>query len=160
MFRGTGSHLYWMDGNIDADPLFLDPNASDFRLQLASPAIDAASNAYVLNDFADLDRDGDRGEITPLDLDYKGRYFNEPRIADTGCGPYPVPDMGAYELGGTGPQPCPGDLNDDSTVGLADIQLVLAYYGLPDGYDLDCDGDSDFDDLAVALRLYGMECPQ
>jgi len=33
--------LYWGDGNIDADPLFTDPDNGDFTLQSSSPCIDA-----------------------------------------------------------------------------------------------------------------------
>ena len=57
------------EGNlIDIDPLFMDPENEDFRLQLASPCIDAGT--------ADLDGDGEE-DIT----DYNGS----------------APDMGAFE---------------------------------------------------------------
>src|SRR5690606_38607828 len=35
------------DGNIDADPLWLDPAAGDFRLGAASPCINAGDNSAV-----------------------------------------------------------------------------------------------------------------
>ena len=160
VFRGTATDLAWAEGNIESPPLFLDPNASDFQLQLPSPCVDAGGSVYVMRDLADLDLDGDRTELTPYDLEYDGRYYDEPQIEDTGCGVGAIADIGAYELGGTGPQPCLGDLNGDNRVDLADLQLVLAGYGQPDGLDLDCDGDCDLHDLGAVLRVYGLECSQ
>jgi hypothetical protein len=40
---GSQSTVTWGEGNFDADPLFLDPAAMDFRLQAGSPAIDAGT---------------------------------------------------------------------------------------------------------------------
>ena len=57
-------------GNIDADPLFTDPENGDYSLQDGSPCIDAGT--------ADIDGDG-VDDIT----DYAGS----------------APDMGAYEFG-------------------------------------------------------------
>ena len=57
-------------GNIDADPLFVDPNNGDYHLQACSPCINAGSNTPV---------------VEPLDLD------GNPRIIDI------TVDMGAYE---------------------------------------------------------------
>jgi predicted GH43/DUF377 family glycosyl hydrolase len=54
-------------GNIDADPLFVDPANGDYHLQAGSPAIDAGTPA----------------DAPPLDLDGTPRDVN--------------PDMGAYE---------------------------------------------------------------
>jgi len=49
------------DGNIDADPLFVDPNIGNHRLSPASPCIDAGDNDGVPADTLDLDGDGDGG---------------------------------------------------------------------------------------------------
>jgi hypothetical protein len=82
------------DGNIDVDPQFVAPGArsiegewidGDYRLQAASPAIDAGSNAALPPDVLDLDADGDITEVLPVDLD------NEARVEGTSV------DMGAYE---------------------------------------------------------------
>lgn len=68
------------NGNIDADPLFVDPDDDDFRLQPDSPCIDAAD-----------------GTVAPdVDLDGNSR-IDDPDSANTGLGP-PWVDMGAYEF--------------------------------------------------------------
>jgi hypothetical protein len=56
---------------------------------------------------------------------------------------------------------CPGDLNGDFLVDLADLALLLSGFGTGTGYgagDLDYDGDVDIADLAVMLSLYGTTC--
>jgi hypothetical protein len=63
-------------GNIDADPMFADPDMFDYHLRLASPCIDSGDNAWA----PDHDLDGDP---RPLDGDGDG-------VA--------VVDMGADEL--------------------------------------------------------------
>ncbi len=153
-----GAELAWGPGNIDADPLFVDPDNDDFRLAGGSPCIDAACNMGVPRDFADLDDDGDTTEITPLDLDGEGRFFDDPGTDDTGCGCPPIVDMGAYEFGDTGPQPCPGDLDCDREVGCSDLGILLACWGCDCG-DLNCDGVTDQADLGVLLGNWGNICP-
>jgi parallel beta-helix repeat protein len=75
-------------GNINADPLFVDPGNGDLRLSPDSPCIDAGDNTVV------------PGGIT-TDLDDSPRFLEIPETPDTGFGDPPVVDMGAYEsLGG------------------------------------------------------------
>jgi hypothetical protein len=75
-------------GNIDADPLFDDPDNGDFRLSPGSPCIDAGDNTAVPEDIT-------------TDLDGNPRFLEIPETPDTGNGNLPIVDMGAYEsLGG------------------------------------------------------------
>ncbi len=76
-------------GNIDADPLFVDPGNGDYRLQPASPCIDAADNTAVPTDIT-------------TDLDGNPRFLDVPETPDTGNGTLPIVDMGAYESFGGG----------------------------------------------------------
>ncbi len=88
-----GSELHWKEGNIDADPRFVDPETNDFRLGAGSPSIDAADNFAV-----------PRG--VTADLDGLVRFHDDPDTPDTGRGKPPIVDMGAYEFGS--PPPCTG----------------------------------------------------
>ncbi|MCH8316553.1 MAG: hypothetical protein IIA64_11315 [Planctomycetes bacterium] len=71
-------------GNIDADPLFVQPAGDDLRLEFGSPCIDAGDNDAV--------PDG----IT-TDLDGLPRFVDDPDVPDTGNGTPPLVDMGAFE---------------------------------------------------------------
>jgi hypothetical protein len=65
---------------------------------------------------------------------------------------------------GRGDVPCPGDLDGDYDIDLADLSQLLGHYGMPEGAryedgDLDGDGDVDLSDLAALLAVYGTTCP-
>ena len=94
-------------GNIDLDPLFVDPDGMDdipateddnLRLLPDSPCIDAADNSAIPDDIFDLDSDGIIDEPIPLDLDDNPRFVEDPNTNDTGNGTPPIVDMGAYEF--------------------------------------------------------------
>ena len=63
------------EGNISADPLFVDPTSGDYHLQAGSPCIDAGTNAWAPTQ--DLE-----GNTRPIDGDGDGTLMT---------------DMGAYE---------------------------------------------------------------
>ncbi|MHC4094188.1 MAG: hypothetical protein ACYSVY_28595, partial [Planctomycetota bacterium] len=112
------------------------------------PSIDAADNDAV-------------PEGVTTDLDGNPRFADDPGTLDTGNGTPPIVDMGAYEFQGVS---CPGDLDGDGDVDLADLATLLAHYGITGGAtyedgDLDGDGDVDLADLAALLAVYGTTCP-
>ncbi len=104
-------------GNIDADPLFVDPLDGDFHLRLGSTCIDAGLNAAVPSG-------------TSTDLNGTPRFVDDPDTPDCQqapgqCGDPPVVDMGAWEF-----QLCPWDCgDDDGDVGIVDFLALLANWG-------------------------------
>jgi hypothetical protein len=64
----------------------------------------------------------------------------------------------AFTVGGT---PCPGDLDGNGTVDIADLALLLSQFGLSGpGHSADIDHDNDVDiaDLALLLSHFGTPC--
>jgi hypothetical protein len=131
MYVNPDCTLNWGPGNIDADPLFVDPDGPDddpntfednnCRLSAGSPCIDAADNEAVPADTFDMDGDGDTDELIPFDLDDNPRFVDDPDTDDTGNGMPPIVDMGAYEFQisiaaylDIKPGSCPNPLNRNS----------------------------------------------
>jgi hypothetical protein len=139
LYFSAGS-VFMGHGNIAADPLFVDPNAADYRLTIESPCVDAGANEDLDTDWADLDGDGNQQEPIPFDL------AGNPRVCRFAV------DMGAYEV------PF-GDLNGDQRIDFRDINpfvlllsdqaaYQLQYPGCDLRYaDLNTDGRVDFRDI-------------
>jgi len=161
--------LIWGQGNVDADPLFVDPDGPDddpntwqdnnCRLSAGSPCIDAADNTAVPADIADLDADGDVTERTPLDLAGMLRFRDDPDTEDTGVPDPPdypeIVDMGAYEFH------LAGDLDGDGDIDADDFHLFVAAFGQCVGElgyraeaDLDGDGCVTLVDYQLWMQLY------
>jgi hypothetical protein len=97
-------------GNLAADPLFVDLVNGDLHLLPGSPAIDAADNLAVLATIYG-------------DLDGNFRFVDDPKTPDTGNGTPPIVDMGAYECQAGGCDPC--DMNCDGSIDAFDIEAFL-----------------------------------
>jgi predicted outer membrane repeat protein len=147
-------------GNIDTDPLFVDADGADniagtidddLRLLSGSPSTDAGDNTAP----------GLSGVTT--DLEGAPRFIDNPFVADTGVGPAPVVDMGAYEY--QGPPPCSGDINGDGSTNLADFTILATNFGatgLPFGSgqsrglgDLNDDGSVNLADFTILASDFG-----
>jgi hypothetical protein len=120
-------------GNIDAAPIY---QPGSYRLASGSPGVDAGSVGLIPADALDIDGDGDTSEPLPLDLDGLARRADDPATPDTGSGPAPLPDMGAYELGVA----CAADFDGDGVLTLFDF---LAFQNAFDAGDLAADFDGD-----------------
>ena len=71
------------NGNIRLNPLFVDPENEDYRLQSSSPCIDAATSNNAPG------------------TDIEGLYrYDVPEVTNTGDGEYPYYDIGAHEYEG------------------------------------------------------------
>jgi hypothetical protein len=71
--------------SLTSDPQFIDPANGDYRLKVSSPVIDAGDNTALPVDLL-------------ADLDNLPRRTDVATRVDTGIGPAPVVDMGAYEF--------------------------------------------------------------
>ena len=134
-------------GNIDVDPLFVDPDNGDLRLMPGSPCIDAADNTAVPKEI-------------DTDLDGNPRFVDDPDTKDTGFGDPPIVDMGAYEFQ---VRLCPWDLDGNDVVGASDLRSLLTSWG-PCPPKADCPGDFNGDgavgvsDFLALLANWG-PCP-
>ena len=56
--------------------------------------------------------------------------------------------------------PCPGDINGDGSITVADILIILSEYGCTIGCsaDVDADGSVTVSDVLVVLSLFGNPC--
>ncbi|MDP7030536.1 MAG: right-handed parallel beta-helix repeat-containing protein [Phycisphaerales bacterium] len=129
------------EGNIGDDPLFVFPEAMDYRLQEESPCIDAGKTSLLMEDDLDADGDGVIAEPTPLDLPAADRVVGVE--VDMGCVEWP-------DETGT----CPGDLDFDGGVTIDDLLIVIAGWATPEG-DVDGDGMTDINDVLLLLGHFG-----
>ncbi|MCH8821866.1 MAG: hypothetical protein IH984_00005, partial [Planctomycetes bacterium] len=132
-------------GNIDADPLFVDPDNGNLRLQPGSPCIDAANNNAVLNGIE-------------TDLDGNSRFIEVPSTPDTGLGDCPIVDMGAYEFQEGKANCCPWDLDESGSVGTSDLLALFAQWGTDGPADFDGSGTVNTNDLLILFANWG-PCP-
>jgi len=117
----------------------------DYHLSAGSPCIDAADNTAVPTDVV---------EPIPVDLDGSARFVDDLSIPDTGVGPPPIVDIGAYEFG--------GDCNGNGIVDLQDIDIGTSQdcdgNGVPDECQPDCDNDDTPDVCELPPFGSGEDC--
>ncbi len=112
----TGQEVH----GIQADPRWVDPDGGDLRLLGGSPAIDSANS-------------GVSGESTS-DADGNGR-IDDPATPNSGDGPRPYDDRGAYEYqpgGGTNDAPPSAALSVTPSSGTAPLQVTADASGSTD----------------------------
>ena len=92
------SGLWPLGMNVDMDPLFVNPLASDLRLQTVSMIRNAGSVAFQPQDIADVDRDGQhQSELIPYAADRIGSSFFVASNAGLDRVQAGLIDMGAME---------------------------------------------------------------
>ncbi len=115
--------LNWLNGNIDIDPMFFNPDSSDYSLSENSPCIDAGDPT------SELDPDGtisDMGAIyfnqffNPCDNDYPEGDFNMDYIVNV----LDVVILTSCILSDSGCDVC-FDLNNDQEVDVIDIVSLV-----------------------------------
>ena len=119
----SGVYLYngsidWRDGNIDADPCFVDAAGGDLRLSWDSPCIDTGDN--------------NAPNLPPTDFD------GHPRIIDGDCNGTDVVDMGAFEFNSV----YLGDFDYNCRVNFADLSIFGSAWTSQPGdfnWDFACD---------------------
>jgi predicted outer membrane repeat protein len=74
---------YTGEGNINADPMFVDTTKGDLHLLKDAPCIDAGNNSALA--------------LPATDIDGDDRKMDDPAVDDTGKGTPPIVDMGADE---------------------------------------------------------------
>jgi hypothetical protein len=144
VFRGQGLHFHEDDdlssvtysnieggwpgeGNIDADPLFVDSAAGDLRLLPGSPCIDAGDNTAV-------------PEWVRTDIGGLERFVDDPGTVDTGKGTAPIVDIGAHEF----QVACYPDFTGDGLLNLFDFLAYVNAFNAGDA-EADCDKSANLD---------------
>jgi hypothetical protein len=114
------------NGNLNADPRFVDAMAGDYRLAADSPAIDAG------NSFASATSPGVLPSLL-VDLDGNTRNLNDPNTSNTGVPAWELNiDLGAYEFQpapASGPGCSPADIAEPfGVVNFFDVSAYLAEF--------------------------------
>ena len=162
-----GCTLNWGPGNIDLDPLFVDPVGSDYHISDASPCIDAGTDAGVYDDIDGDERSQGCGFDMGADENVNCRDCDGDHYPEMGCGgdcddsnPYISPgaeevcdatdwdcsgDHLDKDIDGDGyiddDPVCMGDDCDDTDPGINPGAAEVCYNGIDD----DCDGLIDED---------------
>jgi parallel beta-helix repeat protein len=136
--------VYPGEGNINLDPLFIDPLNHDYRLQPGSPCIDAG--------------DPDFANSVGSWLLALGDFLGRMRIWDGDGDGIAVVDMGAYEFGDP---PFVGDIQPDSQIDSMDLFGFQHYWKEAEtplnapAVDQNGDGFINALDLAILQQVFG-----
>lgn len=145
-------------------PRFIDPAGADTRLGTAddtfylspgSACVDAGNSSLLPADQWDLDGDGDTTEPAPVDFAGAVRVFDDPETPDTGPGPAPHVDIGAYERQAA----CRVDFDGSGWVDIDDFTAFIEAFeaGHPSA-DYDASGFVDLNDFDAFMSDFALGC--
>lgn len=136
--------LYFLGGNISANPRFVDAATGDVRLNPGSPCIDAG---YV---FGSIETDDDV-------YGQSRRAHDDPGMTNIGYGQGGYLDIGAVEFQGTS---CFADVNSDGNLTPADFSAWASAYNRGDFIaDQNRDGVITPSDFSAWVSNYNTGCP-
>jgi predicted outer membrane repeat protein len=129
---GLPENVFDDGGNLDQDPLFVNPTGPDgvvgtaddsLQVQDGSPVIDAGDSSELPADSLDLDANGNTTETLPVDL--AGNARQQDVVNTSPDGDFAV-DMGAYEAEGELPDAlADGDVDGSGDVSPNDASMTL-----------------------------------
>ncbi len=110
--------LYWLEGNIDADPCFVDPNNDDYHLKSQAGRWDPYSVGWIIDAVTSpcIDK-GDSGSDWMGELWPHGKRINMGAFGGT-----PEASMSLVTAGNA------ADLNNDGSVNQKDFQMLLDFW--------------------------------
>jgi hypothetical protein len=131
-------------GNFTHDPMLVGPFSGDYRPMPGSPLIDAGDTPAL------------PGTIT-TDLNLEPRRVDDPATPDTGVGPPPVVDIGAFEFQADS---CYADCDGSGSLDLFDFLCFTNAFNAGDPY-ADCDGSGSLDlfDFLCFANEFNAGCP-
>ncbi|MCH2153218.1 MAG: hypothetical protein MK089_07750 [Phycisphaerales bacterium] len=128
---------------------------TDWQAEVTDNAVTWSTQTYAENEWSNPVRWG-----TMYSFSFDANYPPSAGIVDIGMW---RTDALSVEVAARGPLPdcgggdCPADLNDDGTINVNDVLLLIAAWNTSNG-DIDGDNDTDVNDLLGMLEVFNTDC--
>lgn len=134
-------------GNVNIDPCLSSIDGGDLHILYTSPLVDIGETGGLDADRCDIDGDGNRTELVPIDLN-SWDDLAKPRVFNNAL------DIGAYEA-----QRCVADFDNDGDVDQNDKDNFAFFFNLQNPIcDVNCDGVVDQADYVKFMTHYQAGC--